>query len=51
MLMVPAVVTLPGQRAGLSTGSLNEPTLSLGLQADPVAEEGGYDLRLEFQRQ
>jgi hypothetical protein len=51
MLTTPTVVTLPGQHASISIGNSNESTLSLSLQADPVAEDGGYDLSLELQRQ
>lgn len=51
MLSMPAVVSLPGQQARISIGNSNDNQLSLGLQADPVAEDGGYDLSLDFQRQ
>ncbi len=51
MLTTPTVVTLPGQHHIISIGNSNESTISLGLQADPVAEDGGYDLSLELQRQ
>jgi hypothetical protein len=51
MLSMPAVVSLPGQQASISIGNSNEAMLSLGLRADPVAEDGGYDLSLDFQRQ
>jgi hypothetical protein len=51
MLTTPTVVTLPGQHHIISIGTSNETTISLGLQVDPVAEDGGYDLSLELQRQ
>jgi len=51
MLSAPTLVSQPGQRAMISIGNSNESTLSLSLQADPVAEDGGYDLSLELQRQ
>ena len=51
MLTTPTVVTLPGQHHIISIGTSNESTISLGLQADPVGEGGGYDLSLELQRQ
>jgi len=45
------VVSHPGQQASISLGNSNDSMLSLGLQADPVADDGGYDLSLDFQRQ
>lgn len=51
MLSTPTLVSLPGQHAIISIGNSNESMLSLGLRADPVAEDGGYDLSLELQRQ
>jgi hypothetical protein len=51
MLSMPTVVSHPGQQASISIGNSNEAMLSLGLQADPVADDGGYDLSLDFQRQ
>jgi len=51
MLSTPVVVSAPGQRAIISIGNSNESMLSLGLQADPVADDGGYDLSLDLQRQ
>lgn len=51
MLSMPSLVSQPGHRAMISIGNSNESTLSLSLQADPVAEDGGYDLSLELQRQ
>lgn len=51
MLTTPTVVTLPGQHASISIGNSNESTLSLSLQADPLPDDGGYDLSLELQRQ
>ena len=51
MLTTPAVVSHPGQKASISIGNANDSMLSLGLQADPLAEDGGYDLSLDLQRQ
>ena len=51
MLSMPSVVSHPGQQASISIGNSNDTMLSLGLRADPVAEDGGYDLSLDFQRQ
>jgi hypothetical protein len=51
MLTAPTLLGHPGQRAMISIGNSKESTLSLSLQADPVAEDGGYDLSLELQRQ
>jgi hypothetical protein len=51
MLSMPTVLTRPGQQASISIGNLNDSQLSLGLKADPIAEDGGYDLSLDFQRQ
>lgn len=51
MLSTPALLSRPGQQASISIGRSNESMLSLELQADPVSEEGGYDLSLELQRQ
>ncbi|WP_395719564.1 hypothetical protein [Prosthecobacter sp.] len=51
MLTTPTVVMLPGQHASISIGNSNESMLSLSLQADAVADDGGYDLSLELQRQ
>jgi len=51
LLMTPAVVSHPGQRASISIGNSNESMLSLGLQADPLPNDGGYDLSLDLQRQ
>ena len=51
MLSTPTVVSLPGQQASISIGNSNDFMLSLGLQADPIAEDGGYDLSLDLQRQ
>jgi hypothetical protein len=50
-LSTPTVVSQPGQQARISIGNSDEAMLSLGLRADPVAEDGGYDLSLDFQRQ
>lgn len=50
MLSMPALVSQPGHRAMISIGNSNESTLSLSLQADAVADDGGYDLSLELQR-
>ena len=51
MLSMPSLVSQPGQRAMISIGNSNESTLSLSLQADPVGDDGSYDLSLELQRQ
>ena len=51
MLSMPGLVSQPGQRAMISIGNSNESTLSLSLLADPVGNDGSYDLSLEFQRQ
>jgi hypothetical protein len=51
MLSAPALVSEPGQHATISIGNSNEAMLSLGLRADPVADDGGYDLSLDLQRQ
>ena len=51
MLSMPSLVSQPGQRAMISIGNSNESTLSLSLQADPLPDDGGYDLSLELQRQ
>lgn len=51
MLSMPTLLSHPGQRAMISIGDSNESTLSLSLQADPVADDGGYDLSLELQRE
>jgi hypothetical protein len=51
MLSMPSLVSQPGQRAMISIGNSNESMLSLSLQADAVADDGGYDLSLELQRQ
>jgi hypothetical protein len=51
MLSTPTVLTLPGQQASISIGNSNDSMLSLGLRADAVADDGGSDLSLDFQRQ
>lgn len=51
MLSMPTVLTRPGQQASISIGNSNDNQLSLGLRADPVAEDGGYDLDLDLQKQ
>ena len=51
MLSMPTVLTLPGQQASISIGNSDEAMLSLGLQADAVAADGGYDLSLDLQKQ
>ena len=51
MLTTPAVVSHPGQKASISIGNANDSMLSLGLRADPVAEDDGNDLSLDLQRQ
>lgn len=50
-LVTPTLFTPAGQRAAISIGNSNDSMLSLGLQADPIAEDGGYDLSLDLQRQ
>jgi len=50
MLSMPSVVSAAGQQARISIGNSNDNQLSLGLRADPVAENRGYDLSLDFQR-
>lgn len=51
MLSVPTLISASGQPVRISIGNSNDSMLSLGLQADPVAENGGYDLSLDLQRQ
>jgi hypothetical protein len=51
MLTTPTVLTLPGQQASISIGQGGGSSLSLGLRASPVVEDGGYDLSIELQRQ
>ena len=51
MLTTPAVVSHPGQKASISIGNANDSMLTLGLRADPVAEDDGYDLSLDLQKQ
>ncbi|MCA1964246.1 MAG: hypothetical protein LDL31_09910 [Prosthecobacter sp.] len=51
MLSMPTLVSQPGQRAMISIGNSKDSTLSLSLQADPVADDSGYDLSLELRRQ
>ena len=51
VLSMPALLAPPGVQASISIGNSNDSMLSLGLQADPIAEDGGYDLSLDFQRQ
>lgn len=51
MLATPTVLTLPGQRASISIGNAGGTMLSLDLQADQVADDGGYDLSMQLQRQ
>ncbi|MBL9113998.1 MAG: hypothetical protein JNJ83_03255 [Verrucomicrobiaceae bacterium] len=48
MLSMPSLFSQPGQRAMISIGNSNESTLSLSLQADPVAEVGGYELSMDL---
>lgn len=50
-LVTPTLYTPAGQRAAISIGNSNDSMLFLGLQADPIAEDGGYDLSLDLQRQ
>lgn len=51
VLSMPALLAPPGVQASISIGNSNDSMLSLGLQADPIAEDGGYDLSLDLQRQ
>jgi hypothetical protein len=51
MLSTPTLLTRLGQQASISIGNPNDAMLSLGLQADAVTEDGGYDLSLDLQRQ
>ena len=51
MLSMPTLISQSGHRAIISIANSNESTLSLSLQADAVAEDSGYDLSLELQRQ
>jgi hypothetical protein len=51
MLSMPTVLTRPGNPASMSIGNSNDSILSLGLRADPVAEDGGYELSLDLQKQ
>ena len=48
MLSMPTLISRPGQRATISIGNSNESTLSLSLQADSVAEDGGYELSMDL---
>lgn len=51
MLATPAMLSAAGQPVRVSIGNSNDSMLSLGLKADPVAEDGGYDLSIDLQRQ
>jgi hypothetical protein len=51
MLSMPSVISAAGQQASISIGNSNDSMLSLGLQADPIAEDGGYNLSLDLQKQ
>lgn len=51
LLSMPALISLAGQPARISIGNTEKATLSLGLRADPIADDGGYDLSLDLQRQ
>lgn len=51
MLATPAVVSGSGQPVRISIGNSNDSMLSLGLQADPITEDGGYDLSIDLERQ
>ena len=51
MLSMPTLISAAGQTARISIGNSNDSMLSLGLQADPIAEDGGYDLSLDLQKQ
>jgi hypothetical protein len=48
---MPTLISAAGQTARISIGNSNDSMLSLGLQADPIAKDGGYDLSLDLQRQ
>ena len=51
MLSMPSVISAAGQQASISIGNSNDSMLSLGLRADPIAEDGGYNLSLDLQKQ
>lgn len=51
MLTTPSLVSRPGHRVRISIGTSNKTQLSLGLQADPVPDQDGYDLSLDLQRE
>lgn len=51
MLSTPTVLTRFGQQASISIGNSNGSMLSLGLQADPIANDGGCDLSLDLLKQ
>ncbi len=51
VLSMPALLAPPGVQASIAIGNSNDSMLSLGLKADPIAEDGGYDLSLDFLRQ
>lgn len=51
VLSMPVLLAPPGVQASISIGNSNDNQLSLGLRADPVAEDGGYNLSLDLQRQ
>mgnify|MGYP001492454400 CR=1 FL=1 len=51
LLSTPTLLARPGERASISIGNSNDSMLSLGLRAEPVAKDSGYDLSLDLQRQ
>jgi hypothetical protein len=51
MLSMPTLISAAGQTARISIGNSNDSMLSLGLQADPIAQDGGYNLSLDLQKQ
>ncbi len=51
MLTTPSLLSRPGHRARISIGNSNKTQLSLGLQADPIPDRGGYELSLDLQRE
>ena len=51
VLSMPTLISAAGQTARISIGNSSDSMLSLGLQADPIADDGGYDLSLYLQRQ
>lgn len=43
--------SVAGQPIVILIGNSNDSMLSLGQQADPIANDGGYDLSLDLERQ